>query len=83
MDSAQVAAMQKAGNIHGLIEALHDPDEYIRAAAADALGGFADPRVAEALETVKFCDPALRVKRAASYAHSRVVERIRTREEQS
>ncbi|MDG6257652.1 MAG: HEAT repeat domain-containing protein [Methanomicrobiaceae archaeon] len=83
MNRAQVAAMQKAGNIDGLIEALHDPEDYIRGAAADALGGFADRRVAEALETVKFCDPALRVKRAASYAHARVVERIRTREEQS
>jgi HEAT repeat protein len=83
MNRVQVAAMQKAGNINGLIEALHDPDEYIRAAAAEALGGFADPGVADALETVKFCDPAVRVKRAASYAHARVVERIKTREEQS
>lgn len=83
MNRAQVAAMQKAGTINGLIEALHDPDEYIRVAAADALGGCADPRVAEALETVKFCDPSVRVKRAASYAHGRVVERIRTREGQS
>ncbi|HDR73328.1 MAG TPA: HEAT repeat domain-containing protein [Methanoculleus sp.] len=83
MNRAQVAALQRTRNIDGLIEALHDPDEYTRAAAADALAGFGTARVAEELEWVKFRDPDPKVRRSASYAHARVVGRIRARDEMS
>jgi len=76
MHTKDISAMRRARNIDGLIRALEDPDENIRLAAAEALGSAGDERAMEPLERLKFSDPNMSVRRAASSAHTQVAGRL-------
>ena len=76
MHIKDISAMRRARNIDGLIRALEDPDENIRLAAAEALGSAGDERAMEPLERLKFSDPNMSVRRAASSAHTQIAGRL-------
>ncbi|WP_214020156.1 HEAT repeat domain-containing protein [Methanoculleus sp.] len=71
-----IDTMRRKRDVDGLVEALLDPAESVRLTAAEALGTVGDERALEALERLKFSDPDAGVRRAASLAHARVVERL-------
>ena len=81
MKIADVYEMKGTGNINGLLTAVFDDNEYVRSAAVDALSGYPDPRVKETLGRVKFEDPVLRVRDAATRAHLMVVQATREKKE--
>jgi HEAT repeat protein len=81
MKVEDIDSMKAARDTEGLLAALCDDEEYIRAKAAEALAEFADQNVADALEKLKFEDPSTRVKESASRAHSMVIQRIEEKEE--
>lgn len=68
--------MQRRRDVEGLIRALSDPSETVRMAAATGLGAVGDGRAAEPLKHAKFFDESQDVRRAASAAHTRLVERL-------
>ncbi len=68
--------MQRRRDAEGLIRALDDPSETVRAAAATALGAVGDGRAIEPLKHAKFFDESPDVRRAASVAHTRLAERL-------
>lgn len=68
--------MQRKRDVEGLIRALADPSETVRAAAATALGAVGDSRAAEPLKHAKFSDGSPDVRRAASAAHTWLVTRL-------
>ncbi|NLA39181.1 MAG: HEAT repeat domain-containing protein [Methanomicrobiales archaeon] len=76
MKKRDIDAMRRARDIDGLIRALEDPDGAMRLNAAKALGSAGDEKAMEPLERLKFSDPDLHVRRAASLAHTRVAERV-------
>jgi HEAT repeat protein len=76
MKMAEIDAKKQVRDPGGLIAAREDEDEHVLAAAAGALGGFADEQAAEVLERVKFRDPSVAVRRAASHAHGMAIERL-------
>jgi len=71
-----IDTMRRKRDIDGLIGVLSDPDEIIRLTAAEALGSVGDERAIEVLEHLKFTDPDMNVRRAASLAHSQVAARL-------
>ncbi|MDT8357947.1 MAG: HEAT repeat domain-containing protein [Methanomicrobiaceae archaeon] len=81
MRVVDIDSMKAAGDVEGLLAALCDDEEYIRAKAAEALAGFTDQNVAEALEKLKFEDPSTDVKESASRAHAMVMQRIEEKKE--
>ncbi|NLZ30041.1 MAG: HEAT repeat domain-containing protein [Methanomicrobiales archaeon] len=76
MQKKDIDTMRRARNIDGLIRALADPGENTRLAAAEALGSVGDERAMEPLERIKFSDTDVRVRRAASLAHTQVAARL-------
>ena len=80
MRVVDIDSMKAAGDVDGLLAALCDDEDYIRAKAAEALAGFAEYPVAEALEKLKFEDPSTDVKASASRAHAMVMQRIEEKE---
>lgn len=83
MRVVDIDSMKATGDADGLLAALCDDEEYIRARAAEALSGFSDQNVADALEKLKFEDPSADVKASASRAHAMVIRRIEEREEKA
>jgi len=81
MKIADIYEMKQAGDIKGLLSAVFDDNEYVRSAAADALSCYPDPRVKETLGRVKFDDPVLRVREAATQAHLMVVQAAKEKKE--
>ncbi|HUU75934.1 MAG TPA: hypothetical protein VMW63_07565 [Methanoregulaceae archaeon] len=74
---AELYEMRTSGNVEGLLTAIYDENEYIRSAAADALVGYPELKVKDTLGRVKFDDPVLRVREAATRAHLMVVQATR------
>jgi HEAT repeat protein len=81
MKVVDIDSMKAARDTDGLLAALCDEEEYIRAKAAEALADFSDQIVAEALEKLKFEDPSTQVKESASRAHAMVIQRIEEKKE--
>lgn len=82
MRMADVYEMKASGDVDGLLAAIQDENEYIRSAAADALMGYPEQRVSETLGRVKFDDPVLRVREAATRAHLMVVQATMAKKEE-
>jgi len=74
-----IETMRRKRAIDGLIEALSDQEDIVRLTAVEALGTVGDERALEPLERLKFSDPDMGVRRAASVAHTQVVARIADR----
>lgn len=72
----EVDTMRDARNVEGLIRALRDPDEFVRAQAALSLGTIADPEAREPLERMRKEDPSPSAREAAATAYKWVVGRI-------
>ncbi len=71
-----IDTMRDARDVDGLIRALQDPDEYVRAQAALSLGTIADPKAREPLERMREEDPSASAREAAATAYKWVVGRI-------
>ena len=76
MRERDVDAMRRRRDIDGLIRALSDPAGIVRLTAAEALGSTGDERALEPLERLKFSDPDIGVRQAASVAHVQVAARL-------
>ncbi|ABN58057.1 MULTISPECIES: HEAT repeat domain-containing protein [Methanoculleus] len=74
-----IDTMRRRRDIDGLVTALFEPEEIVRLTAVDALGSVGDERALEPLERLKFSDSDAGVRRAASFAHARVVGRLADR----
>ncbi|MCK9298153.1 HEAT repeat domain-containing protein [Methanoculleus sp. YWC-01] len=72
----EVDTMRDARDVGGLIQALQDPDEYVRAQAALSLGTIADPKAREPLDRMRREDPSASVREAAATAYRWVVGRL-------
>jgi HEAT repeat protein len=72
----EVDTMRDARDVDGLIQALQDPDEYVRAQAALSLGTIADPKAREPLDRMRREDPSASVREAAATAYRWVVGRL-------
>jgi HEAT repeat protein len=81
MKIADIYEMKRERDVTGLLSAVFDANEYIRAAAVETLSGYPDPRVKEVLSRVKFDDPVQRVRDAATRAHLMVVQSTRKEKE--
>ncbi|MDD2472365.1 MULTISPECIES: HEAT repeat domain-containing protein [unclassified Methanoculleus] len=81
MRENDIDMMRRARNIDGLIRALLDPADTVRLAAAEALGLAGDERALEPLERLKFTDPDVGIRRAASIAQAQVAARIAAKRE--
>ncbi|MDV2480692.1 HEAT repeat domain-containing protein [Methanoculleus sp. Wushi-C6] len=68
--------MRNARDVDGLIQALGDADEFVRAEAALSLGTIADPVAKEPLEKMRSDDPSVSAREAAATAYKWVVGRI-------
>jgi len=73
----EIDAMRDNRDIEGLIRALDDPDEFVRAQAALSLGTIADLAAREPLERMRREDPSASTREAAATAYKWVVGRIR------
>ncbi|HQD26278.1 MULTISPECIES: HEAT repeat domain-containing protein [Methanoculleus] len=71
-----IDTMRDARDVDGLIRALQDPDEFVRAQAALSLGTIADPKAREPLAKMREEDPSASAREAASTAYKWVVGRI-------
>ena len=71
----EVDTMRDGRDVDGLIQALQDPDEYVRAQAALSLGTIADPKAREPLDRMRNEDPSASVREAAATAYWWVVGR--------
>lgn len=80
MKLADVYRMRDEKDINGLLAALKDRDEYVRRSAVEALAGFREPHVRDALGRLQFEDPVALVREAAMRAYSRVVEGMHQKE---
>jgi len=76
MKEKDIDTLRRRRDIDGLIRALSDPAGIVRLTAAEALGSTGDERALEPLERLKFSDPDIGVRRAASLAHARVAARL-------
>ena len=76
MEEKDIDTLRRRRDIYGLIRALSDPAGIVRLTAAEALGSAGDERALEPLEQLKFSDPDIGVRRAASLAHARVAARL-------
>ncbi|MBP7144974.1 MAG: HEAT repeat domain-containing protein [Methanoculleus sp.] len=76
MEEKDIDTLRRRRDIDGLIRALSDPAGIVRLTAAEALGSAGDERALELLERLKFSDPDIGVRRAASLAHARVAARL-------
>jgi HEAT repeat protein len=76
MKEKDIDTLRRRRDIDGLIRALSDPAGIVRLTAAEALGSAGDERALELLERLKFSDPDIGVRRAASLAHARVAARL-------
>ena len=74
-----IDTMRRRRDIDGLVAALFEPEEIVWLTAAEALGSVGDERALEPLERLKFSDSDAGVRRAASFAHARVVGRLADR----
>ena len=81
MKIGDIYEMKREGDLNGLLSAVYDDNEYVRAAAAETLSGYPDPRVKDVLSRVKFDDPVQRVRDAATRAHLMVVQSTRKEKE--
>lgn len=81
MKIADIYEMKRERDVTGLLSAVFDDNEYVRAAAAETLSGYPDPRVKDVLSRVKFDDPVQRVRDAATRAHLMVVQSTRKEKE--
>ncbi len=70
-----IDGMRDARDVDGLIKALQDPDEFVRAEAALSLGTIADPKAKEPLERMRSEDPSASAREAAATAYKWVVGR--------
>ena len=70
-----IDGMRDARDVDGLIKALQDPDEFVRAEAALSLGTIADPKAKEPLERMRSEDPRASAREAAATAYKWVVGR--------
>ena len=71
-----VDRMRDSRNVEGLIDALYDEDEFVRAQAALSLGSIADPKAKEPLDAMRNEDPSVSVREAAETAYRWVVGRM-------
>lgn len=71
-----IDAMRRKRDVDGLIGVLVDGAESVRLAATEALGTVGDERAIGPLGRLKFSDPDVNVRRAASVAHARVAARL-------
>ncbi len=68
--------MRDDRDVEGLIRALGDEDEFVRAQAALSLGAIADPKAKEPLDRLRSEDPSASVREAADTAYRWVVGRL-------
>ena len=71
-----IDTMRNARDIDGLIRALKDTDEFVRAQAALSLGTLADPRARDPLDQMRNDDPSASAREAAEIAYRWVVGRL-------
>ena len=64
-----IDAMRDARDVAGLIRALDDADEFIRAQAALSLGTIADPKTREPLDRMQKEDPSISAHETAAIAY--------------
>ncbi|KUG21275.1 MAG: HEAT repeat domain-containing protein [Methanomicrobiaceae archaeon] len=81
MRRKDVAVLKRNRDIIGLIRALDDPDEFVRADAALALGSVGDARAIEPLNHAKFFDVDGNVRRIAGIAQMWVIARLEQEKE--
>jgi len=72
----EIDTMRDNRDVDGLIGALQDPDEFVRAEAALSLGTIADPKAKEPLLRMRSEDPSGSVREAAATAYKWVVGRL-------
>jgi len=72
----EVDTMRDDRDVDGLIQALGDPDEFVRSQAALSLGTLADPKAREPLEKMREEDPSPSAREAAATAYRWVVGRM-------
>ncbi|MFY9405645.1 MAG: HEAT repeat domain-containing protein [Candidatus Methanoculleus thermohydrogenotrophicum] len=68
--------MRDDREIDGLIRALYDEDEFVRAQAALSLGALADPRAKDHLDLMQNEDPSPSARDAAATAYRWLVGRL-------
>lgn len=71
-----IDAMRDARDVAGLIRALDDADEFVRAQAALSLGTIADPEAREPLDRMRREDPSVSAREAAAIAYKWLVGRL-------
>lgn len=71
-----IDGMRDARDVDGLIGALGDADEFVRAQAALSLGAIADPKAKEPLLRMQSEDPSASAREAAATAYKWVVGRL-------
>ncbi|MEG3056873.1 MAG: HEAT repeat domain-containing protein [Methanoculleus sp.] len=70
-----IDTMRSNRDVDGLIRALEDEDEFVRAQAAISLGALADPKAEEPLDRMRNDDPGPSAREAAATAYRWVVGR--------
>lgn len=71
-----IDTLRDGRDIDGLIRALDDTDEYVRAQAALSLGTIADPKAREPLDRMRNEDPSPSAREAAGTAYRWLVGRL-------
>lgn len=75
-DRDDVDRMRDERDVRGLIRALGDDDEFVRAEAALSLGAIADPAAKEPLDRLRSEDASASVREAAETAYRWLVGRL-------